>query len=218
VCYESPPGIKKNFARIYQQLEASGTPLRATFIFLLAFFHALVQERRTYIPQGWSKIYEFSYSDLKVAMEVIDNLIKEYEQTNSLNLDVLYGIFEEGIYGGRIDNPSDLKVLRAYLNRYFNLMVINGQAEVAQGLTIPKNQKELTAFISKQPDIDNPSLFGLPPNIDKVVQRNNSMATISNLKKLTAIVSEHGQLKREDWLRMVSPIAKSWEQIYKQIK
>jgi dynein heavy chain 2 len=76
VSYESPPGIKKNFSRIYQQLEASGSPLRATFIFLLAFFHSLVQERRTYIPQGWSKVYEFSYSDLKVAMEVISNLIK----------------------------------------------------------------------------------------------------------------------------------------------
>jgi dynein heavy chain 2 len=51
----------------------------------LAFFHALVQERRTYIPQGWSKSYEFSYSDLKVALEIIDNVIKEYEATKTLN-------------------------------------------------------------------------------------------------------------------------------------
>lgn len=61
-------------------------------------------------------------------MEIIGNLIKEYEHTNNLNLESLYGIFEEGIYGGRIDNPSDLKVLRAYLRKYFNLLVINGQA------------------------------------------------------------------------------------------
>ncbi|TXI91441.1 MAG: hypothetical protein E6Q33_10350 [Neisseriales bacterium] len=71
--------MKKNFVRIYQQLEASGNPLKANFIFLLAFFHSLVQERRNYIPQGWSKIYEFSYSDLKVSIEIITNLIKEYE-------------------------------------------------------------------------------------------------------------------------------------------
>jgi dynein heavy chain 2 len=55
-----------------------GTGLKSSFAFALAYFHALVQERRTYIPQGWSKAYEFSYSDLKVSLEIIDNLIKEY--------------------------------------------------------------------------------------------------------------------------------------------
>ncbi len=50
--------------------------MRNNFSFILALFHALVQERRTYIPQGWSKSYEFSYSDLKVSMEIIGNLIK----------------------------------------------------------------------------------------------------------------------------------------------
>jgi dynein heavy chain 2 len=59
-------------------LEASGHPIKANFIFILAYFHSLVQERRTYIPQGWSKVYEFSYSDLKVSLEIIDNLVKEY--------------------------------------------------------------------------------------------------------------------------------------------
>lgn len=129
-------------------------------------------------------------------MEIIGNLIKEYEHTNNLNLESLYGIFEEGIYGGRIDNPSDLKVLRAYLRKYFNLLVINGQSEVSLGLNIPKNQKELSNFISKIPDIDNPALFGLPKNIDKVVQRNNSLLTIASLKRLTSIAVEGGQLKK----------------------
>jgi dynein heavy chain 2 len=109
-------------------------------------------------------------------------------------------------------------VLRAYLRKYFNLLTINGQTEISQGLPIPKNQKELTTFISKQPDIDTPSLFGLPSNIDKVVQRSNSLTTISALKKLTAIMSDHAQLKKEDWLRIVGPITKSWEQIYRQVK
>lgn len=59
--------------------------MKSAFCFVLAYFHALVQERRTYIPQGWSKSYEFSYSDLKVSLEIIDNLIKEYELTKSIN-------------------------------------------------------------------------------------------------------------------------------------
>lgn len=52
--------------------------MKNNFTFILAYFHALIQERRTYIPQGWSKEYEFSYSDLKVSVEILDNIIKEY--------------------------------------------------------------------------------------------------------------------------------------------
>ena len=54
-------------------------------------FHALVQERRTYIPQGWSKGYEFSYSDLKVALEIIDNLLRPF----TLNLRLLMNMFAD---------------------------------------------------------------------------------------------------------------------------
>ena len=54
--YESPPGLKKNFLRTYQSVEG-GSGLKSAFSFTLAYFHALVQERRTYIPQGWSKAY-----------------------------------------------------------------------------------------------------------------------------------------------------------------
>jgi dynein heavy chain 2 len=32
----------------------------------------------------------------------------------------LYGIFENAIYGGRIDNETDLRVLRCYLKNFFN--------------------------------------------------------------------------------------------------
>ena len=59
--------------------------MKTNFTFILAYFHALVQERRTYIPQGWSKGYEFSYSDLKVSLEILDNIIKEYEVTKNIN-------------------------------------------------------------------------------------------------------------------------------------
>ena len=60
-----------------------------------------------------------------MSLEVIDQIVQEYDKTKNLNLELLYGTCEDGIYGGRIDNFSDLKVLRAYLRKYFNLLIIN---------------------------------------------------------------------------------------------
>jgi len=69
VAYESPPGVKKNLQRTYQSWNRNfietGSTMRAQMIFVLAWFHGILQERRTYIPQGWSKFYEFSYGDLR---------------------------------------------------------------------------------------------------------------------------------------------------------
>jgi hypothetical protein len=38
----------------------------------LAAFHAVIQERRTFLPQGWTKFYEFSYGDLRAGTYVVD--------------------------------------------------------------------------------------------------------------------------------------------------
>ena len=62
-------GMKKNMMRTYegwsQEFIAQGGPARAQLLFVLSWFHAVVQERRNYIPQGWSKFYEFSGADLR---------------------------------------------------------------------------------------------------------------------------------------------------------
>ena len=43
-------------------------------LFALAWFHAVVQERRNFIPQGWTKFYEFSLGDLRAGADILDRL------------------------------------------------------------------------------------------------------------------------------------------------
>ncbi len=55
VTFEAPPGLKRNLQRTYAawgpEVLAAGTPLRAQLLFLLAWFHGIVQERRSFVPQ-----------------------------------------------------------------------------------------------------------------------------------------------------------------------
>ena len=46
-------------------------------LFVLSWFHALIQERRKYIPQGWSKYYEFSFGDLKAGEMTLSDIQAE---------------------------------------------------------------------------------------------------------------------------------------------
>lgn len=55
ITYEAPPGVKKNLLRTFenwnQEEFSKGGITRAQTLFVLAWFHAIVQERRKYIPQ-----------------------------------------------------------------------------------------------------------------------------------------------------------------------
>ena len=76
---KAPPGIKKNLLRTYEGwssefVSKDNNTVRSQALFALAWFHAVCQERRNYIPQGWTKYYEFSMSDLRAGADIIDRL------------------------------------------------------------------------------------------------------------------------------------------------
>ncbi len=76
--YESPPGLRENVLRTVASWPRPGpadAPLKSQLSFVLAWFHAVVQERRTFIPQGWTKFYEFSSADLRAATDVIGSMV-----------------------------------------------------------------------------------------------------------------------------------------------
>jgi len=222
VTYESPPGIKKNLQRTYDgwppTMFDQASPFRAQIYFVLAWFHAIVQERRTYIPQGWSKFYEFSYGDLKAGSSIIDSLLKEFDEKN-FKWETLYGLLENAIYGGRIDDDLDMGVLRAYIEQYFNPEVLSGNKKLAGIIPVPQSRavRDYLMLISKIPDMDSPNIFGLPFNIDRSVQRFNTSLVIEGMKKLLAGSTENLKFDREKWNEMLSPTIKLWKTLLKQV-
>ena len=211
ITYETPPGVRNNLQRTFQyvaptqgqQVDAQKTQL----LFILSWFHALIQERRTYIPQGWTKYYEFSYGDLKAGEAVILNL-KNEGNTAGIQWQKVYGILENAIYGGRIDNDFDLRVLRTYMHQIFKDETIKGQKKLSDVLVVPQTQqvREFNVIINQVPEIDHPQLFGLPTNIDRSVQRFNSLNVINQLKSLAAISAGEMRFDKEKWSQSLGPI------------
>lgn len=179
ISYEAPPGIKQNLTRIVSaQSSDFSTGDQGKLQFALCYFHALIQERRNYIPQGWTKSYEFNYGDFRAGT----NLVIEVTQQSNISWNMLYGLMQDTVYGGRIDNEVDLDMLRVLLLEYFHPEVLAGKRAVFNGLAISS-----PADIQKNlPSLDNPLIYGLPFSIDRTVQRFNSNELVNNLKIVTS--------------------------------
>lgn len=139
-------------------------------LFVLSWFHAILQERRTYIPQGWVKYYEFSYGDLKAGETILTDILAE-SKGKMPEWQKIYGLLENAIYGGRVDNDFDTRVLKTYMRETFKEASLRGQEPLSNIIQTPQsgNPRDFIATINKIPETDNPKIFGLPSNIDRSV-------------------------------------------------
>ena len=214
--YESPPGIKKNILATFDawdsQLFDSTNPFRSRLLFLLACFHAIMQERRTYIPQGWTKFYEFSYGDLKAGTFIMEAIttVKPKLSAGSIDWETIYGLMEDAIYGGRIDNPMDIRVLRAYLRMFFNDKIAsesgNGE-EIIYGtpLRMPSSSESdsYKRVIAQLQETDAPFIFNLPDNTERSLQRTTSASLVKQLRALSVHSSIVANFDKERWKSQV---------------
>lgn len=58
----------------------------------------------------------------------------------TLDFKILQGLFINAIYGGRVDNPTDVRVLDTFMELLF-------KADSYKGLQFPKNQIEQRFFL-----------------------------------------------------------------------
>lgn len=220
VTYESPPGIKRNLQRTLNAwnpdvFSRNSNPQKAQTVFALAWFHGIVQERRTFIPQGWCKFYEFSDSDLKAGLEVLDQL---NSGNNEIKWDFVHGLYGNAIYGGRVDDVHDIKILNSYLRAIFNSEVIPGSGRALKqmgpfDLPASTDERDYAKLVNKLPEDDKPSMFGLPANIERSYQRTSSLATINQLKLLMRSVIGAAKFEREKWQKELTPILNLWKKL-----
>lgn len=231
VTYESPPGVKQNLLRTYENWEpefiSKGSKTRAQTLFCLAWFHAVVQERRTYIPQGFTKFYEFSFADLRSGADIIDAIYQRVNPNGSADVPLdqlpwatILGLFEFAVYGGRLDNNHDVRVLITYLKWYFSKEVLSVKGSspkirLSGGIDIPysNNHSDFLAVINQVPNVDAPVVFSLPANIEGALQQRLSSGVISQLRKLAVSSSLSKKFNRDLWRTQLSPFIQLWDKL-----
>ena len=224
VAVEAPPGIRMNLIRTYEswtpEFVSAGTSLRARSLFALAWLHAVLQERRNFVPQGWTKAYEFSAADLRASASVLSRVCEDAAQRGGVpRWEDIHGLMASALYGGRVDNRFDVRVLRTYVERIFSqaMLPTSGRAQdrLVGGLTLPTSthHADYVAAIKGLPEVDAPEMFGLPDNVDRSAQRHISRRVIDQLKVLARPDALMSAFNREAWFRELSPLLQLWRRL-----
>jgi dynein heavy chain len=136
--------------------------------FSLAFFHAVIIQRKKFGSLGWNIRYEFSNSDVETSQMMLKNFLND---NDDLPWDSLLFMTGEITYGGRVTDEWDRILLNRLLQKYYNEDVIKTHGKRAvfskSGLyyvPIHKTLAEAHKYIDNLPEHEGPEIFGLHEN------------------------------------------------------
>ncbi|KAL0279460.1 UNVERIFIED_CONTAM: hypothetical protein PYX00_001008 [Menopon gallinae] len=181
VVTEPPNGLKLNLRSTYFKIRANALdncphPLFKPLIYVLAFFHAVVQERRKYGKIGWNINYDFNESDFNVCMQILETYLTKTFETKSSRIpwNSLKYLIGEVMYGGRVIDGFDRRIVKTYMNEYMGDFLFDSfqpfhfYKDKYVGYRIPPDstKDEYIAFIELLPLVNSPDVFGLHPNAE----------------------------------------------------
>lgn len=185
---EPPPGVKANLLDSLRGISLSrltqGPTEKIRLYFILAWFHAVVQERLRYVPLGWSKSYDFNDSDLASAFGTIDTWLHSVAKGRAnidpaiIPWDALRTLVKQSVYGGRVDSDFDQRILDSFVNELFTADAYNlgfdlvPRTKDGDGiLAVPEGTKmeDFLRWVGRLPDREPPSWLSLPPSAERVI-------------------------------------------------
>jgi len=189
VVSEPPNGLKLNLRATYSKLAEDALSesecaheAYAPLMFNLAFFHAVVQERRKYGRIGWNVNYDFNESDLGACMIIIKTYLGKAHVNGDEKLPwgSLKYLIGEVMYGGRCIDSFDRRVLNTYMDEYMGDFMFDSfqpfhfyqDESVDYRIPLGKDadQRRTKAlysdYVESLPLANAPNVFGLHPNAE----------------------------------------------------
>ncbi|XP_056446392.1 cytoplasmic dynein 1 heavy chain 1 [Gadus chalcogrammus] len=248
--FEPPPGVKANMLRTFSSIPVArmckAPNERARLYFLLAWFHAVIQERLRYAPLGWSKKYEFGESDLRSACDTVDTWLDDTAKgrqnisPEKIPWAALKTLMAQSIYGGRIDNEFDQRLLNTFLDRIFTTRSFDSEFKLAlkvdghKDIKMPEGirREEFMHWVEMLPDTQTPAWLGLPSNAEKLLLTTQGIDMMSKMLKMQMLEDEDdlayetAEIKQRTastsdnqpaWMRTIHTTAFNWLQLIPQM-
>ncbi|KAH0590223.1 hypothetical protein H2248_000395 [Termitomyces sp. 'cryptogamus'] len=236
---EPPPGIKANLLDSLRSIASvrlsKGPAEKIRLYFLLAWFHAIVQERLRYVPLGWSKSYDFNDSDMASAFGTIDAWLDSVSKgrTNidpiTIPWDALRTLIKQSVYGGRIDSDFDQRILDAFVDGLFTPAAYNVDFQLvpstagSQLLEVPDGTKieQFLSWVQALPDREPPAWLSLPPTAERVIAIAQGNELLGQLRKMRMLADDDEDAvasaatkaqtsQQPAWMRILLERCKEW--------
>lgn len=215
VTNEPPKGLCNNLTRTFLDIEEKDyedckqiVPFKK-LLFGLAFFHAVLLERRKFGPMGWNIPYEWMNSDLEVSKKQLKMYLDEQPNVPWTTLKEIVG---EVNYAGRVTDDKDQRIVKSLLAKYFNKGILDDDYRFTESgdFYAPEigSLADVREFVKNLPE-ENPATFGLHDNADITLNLKETRDFIDTLVTMQPRASSGGAGKSPEALAM--ELAKEFE-------
>ncbi|GMI47335.1 hypothetical protein TrCOL_g3071 [Triparma columacea] len=221
VVTEPPDGLKLNMRSTLSKIDQSmldecPNDVFRPCLFVLTFLHAVVQERRKYGKIGWNVNYDFNESDFLISKKLVSlYLTKAYEDGDEVlpwgSLKYLIG---DAMYGGRVSDDMDRRVLVTYLGEYMGDFLFDDCQKFffsrdGYEYALPEDAdgkvETYREYVENMPLVNSPAVFGLHPNAEIGYYNNATKGMWVDLISLQPRTSAGGEgMSREEHIGNVA--------------
>ena len=211
VTMEPPMGLKAGLFRTFtttvsqELVDKIDHEKWRRLVYVQAFLHSVVQERRKFGPIGWCVPYEFNNSDMEASLLFLEkHLSTTVTVGQPLSWTTIQYMIAEVQYGGRITDDLDRDLFNTFANKWLCEDVMKSDFTFGGGLkySIPDGF-EISAhrdFIEALPSVDSPVIFGLHPNADltyRQLEASMLLATIQETQPKEGSAAGEGKSRDE---------------------
>ena len=224
VVVEPPEGLRPNMKTMYEKIDdtrllQSKHPAFKDLVYVVSFFHAILQDRKGFGKIGWNVVYGFNESDFTISLDLIsmylNKALANHEEV--LPWATLRYLIGEAMYGGRVTDDYDRRVMMTYLNEYMGEFLFDKNqpfffSRAGYDFNVPscENHEGYCKYLEQLPQDCSPEVFGLHMNAQIMSNTNKARDLwVDMLKMQTSRTDASKGVNRDEKIEQVAKDVRS---------
>ena len=180
VVTEPPDGLGPNMNRVFGSMKAESFETESThaaykpLVYVISFFHSVIQDRKKFGKIGWNVIYDFMESDFTISKRLLAMYLNKIGPDDAIPWASLKYLIGEAMYGGRVTDDYDRRIMMTYLNEYMGDFIFDANQKFffSRSENYDYEIPELGPFdnyvkvINEMPSTYSPEIIGLHSNAE----------------------------------------------------